>query len=60
MKEQTSSAKLQQTVMFKSVYLYNLLPDQLRTYNSKKLKKHLKEFIYNYFPNNNIPKFDIQ
>ena len=60
MKEQTSSSKLQQTVMFKSVYLYNLLPDQLRTYNSKKLKKYLKEFIYNYFPNNNIPKFDIQ
>merc|ERR1712240_569579 len=60
MKEQTNSSKLQQTVMFKSVYLYNLLPDQLRTYNPKKLKKHLKEFIYQYFPNNNIPKFDIK
>merc|ERR1712240_340878 len=54
MKEQTNSSKLQQTVMFKSVYLYNLFPGQLRTYIPKKLKKHLKEFIYQYFPNNNI------
>ena len=60
MSEQTKSSKLQQTVIYRSVYLYNLLPDQLRTYNPIKLKKHLKEFLYEYFPNNSIPKFDIQ
>merc|ERR1712240_121605 len=49
MKEQTNSSKLQQTVMFKSVYLYNLLPDQLRTYNPKKFKKAPKRIHLSIF-----------
>ena len=46
------------TLIFKSIYLYNKMPDIFRTYNPKKLKKPLKEFIYNTFSSNFIPKYD--
>ena len=34
------------------------MPDIFRTYNPKKLKKPLKDFIFNTFANNCIPKYD--
>ena len=55
-KRQALSVKDKQTLIFKSVYLYNKLPDIFKTYNVKKLKKHLKEFIFEHFPSNSIPK----
>ena len=57
--KQHKSNKVKQSIINKSIYLYNQLPDELRTYNTKKLTKHLRQYIFEYFPNNTIPKNDI-
>ena len=50
------SNKDKNTLIFKSIYLYNKMPDIFCKYNPKKLKKPLKAFIYNTFSSNCIPK----
>ena len=50
------SNKERQTLIYKSIFLYNTLPDIFKTYNPKKLKKYLREYIFHNFPNNSIPK----
>ena len=50
------SNKERQTLIYKSIFLYNTLPDIFKTYNPKKLKKYLREYIFHNFPNNSLPK----
>ena len=57
--KQHKSIKVKPLLINKSIYLYNQLPDELRTYSPKKLAKHLRQYIFEYFPNNIIPKNDL-
>ena len=57
-KREPKGNKDKNTIIFKSIYLYNKMPDIFQTYNPKKLKKPLNDFIFNTFANNCIPKYD--
>ena len=56
LKEIIDSNKGTQSLIYRATYLYNLLPDIFRTYNTKKFKKHVTQHILDNFQNNNIPK----
>ena len=58
-RKEHSSIKVKQSLINKSIFLYNTLPDELKTYNPKKLAKYLRNYILEYFSNNTIPKNDI-
>ena len=49
-----------QSLIYRSVYLYNSLPDEYRTFNPKKLSGYLNFYIKQNIPNNKIPKNHIQ
>ena len=57
-KREPKSLKDKNSIIFKSIILYHKIPDILRTYNTKKIKKHIKDFIFQNFANNSIPKYD--
>ena len=57
-KKQHPSIKVKQSLVYKSVFLYNSLPEDLRTFNPKKLTKHLCLYVLKYFSNNLILKND--
>ena len=46
------------SLLYRSIFLYNKLPYDLRTFNTKKLSRHLQNSIGDYFPNNSIPNND--
>ena len=51
-----NSEKVRQSLIYRSVFHYNLLQYDLRMYNPKKLSKYLQNNIIYIFPNNIIPK----
>ena len=50
--------KVKDSIIHRSVFLYNLLDYEVRQYNPKKLKRYLNGNIKYYFPYNKIPKDD--
>ena len=56
MKEGTNSAKLSQTLVYRAVYLYNLLPPEIKGIHVKRFKKLASEYFSKNFGNNVVPK----
>ena len=54
----TSSPKVKNSLLYRSIYIYNLLEYDIKQYNPKKLSQYLKENITFLFPHNTIPKDD--
>ena len=53
-KNNSNSETVKKSLIFKSVYLMNTLPDEIIKYNSKKLSKYLQKNIQLYFHSNKI------
>ena len=52
------SEKIKNSLLYRSLFLYNSLEYDIRQFNPKKLSKYLKENINYIFPHNRIPKED--
>ena len=59
-REQSPSIKCSQSLIYRAIFFYNQLPDVYRTFNTKKFKKYVTEYITENFSNNNIPKKEIK
>ena len=55
-KSGTKSNKNSQTLIYRAVFLYNLLPPEIKGLVPKKFKKQASDFIMKNFANNNIPR----
>ena len=55
-KEGTKSEKMSQTLIHRAVFLYNILPSEIKAFNPKKFKKYAAEHFLQNYANNNIPK----
>ena len=56
MKKQYNSAMLKNSFFHRSIYIYNMLTDDLRFFNKKKFSKYLKIYIRKTFQLKVIPK----
>ena len=52
------SDKACQSLLYRSLYLYNKILDDLRMFNPKKLSRYLNQYIKDFYPNNKIPKYE--
>ena len=59
-KESTNSAKHSQTLIYRAVYLYNLLHPEIKGFHRKRFKKHAAEYFSKNFGNNIVPKNRIE
>ena len=57
-KLQHQSEKVKDSLLYRSIFLYNSLEYDVRQFNPKKLTKYLKENIQYIFPYHKIPKED--
>ena len=53
-----NSENIKKSLVFKSVYLMNILPDEIIKYNTKKLSKFLQTNIQYYFRSDKICAYD--
>ena len=56
MKKSHKSQKVTNSLFFRSLFLFNKLDNEVRTYNPKKISKYLQDNIKYIFPFNKIPK----
>ena len=54
----SNSENVKKSLVFKSVYLMNTLPDEIIKYNTKKLSKYLQTNIQYYFQSDKICAYD--
>ena len=47
---------MSQTLIHRAVFLYNILPPEIKAFNPKKFKKYAAEHFLQNYANNNIPK----
>ena len=55
-RENTTSSKLSNTLIYRAVFLYNQLPAEIKGYHCKKFKKHAAQYWVSNYGNNLIPK----
>ena len=56
-KIQHKSVKVTNSLLYRAIFLYNILEYQTKMYNPKKLSRYLQKDIIYIFPNNKIQKF---
>ena len=57
-KEKCNSEIAKKSLIFKSVYLLNKLPDEIIKCNKKKISKYLQQNIHLYFSQDKIYAYD--
>ena len=50
------SEKATQSLLYRSIFFINKIPDYIRLYNPKKFSKYYNHYILQNLQNNNVPK----